>query len=34
MDAVESTERDGARCRVRREGFESADDLHAGCGWV
>jgi len=32
VDAVEGAERDGARSRVRREGFESADDLHAGCG--
>jgi hypothetical protein len=32
MNAVEGTERDGTRARVRRGGFESADDLHAGCG--
>ena len=34
VNAVEGAERDGARPRVRREGFESADDLHAGCGRV
>ena len=34
MNAVEGAERDGARARVRREGCESADDLHAGCGWA
>jgi hypothetical protein len=32
MNAVEGTERDGTRARVRLGGFESADDLHAGCG--
>src|SRR2546430_12895979 len=34
MDAVERAERDGARERVRRVGFESPDDPHAGFGRV